>query len=340
MPSALSDKVSENWNYCKEILPQVSRTFALNITHLEGDIYKAVLLGYLLFRIADTFEDNTFQNEADKISDLCLYSSIFKGNKSLAERLELYQPLKFRWEEESPDKNLIENGDKVINYYFEIQDIYRKIIDLHIARTSQGMLKFQKRKLESKLAVFQLKNIDDLKDYCYQVAGIVGEMLTQIFYQRKAISSIKIKLEKHQTAFGLALQLTNIIKDFQKDLKRGWCYIPVSITQKYSISINDMFNLSIARKKEIVDELKPFILNIYNSSLEYIKAIPKNEKEIRMFCIIPFVLAYNTFFHIVRMKGKKLSRGQVAAILNRCDSYAASNQMLEKDYLKIHNKLR
>ena len=81
----------KDWKYCEEILPQVSRTFALNIAQLQGDIYKAVLLGYLFFRIADTFEDNTFQNEAQKIRALHDYSEIFRGNKNLDERLKLYE---------------------------------------------------------------------------------------------------------------------------------------------------------------------------------------------------------------------------------------------------------
>jgi hypothetical protein len=58
-----------------------------------------------------------------------------------------------------------------------------------------------------------------------------------------------------------------------------------------------------------------------------------------MFCLIPFVLAYNTLLHVNQMKGNKLSRDQVTTILARCDSYAGSNDLLEKDYLDIYHKL-
>ncbi len=183
-----------DWKYCEEILPEVSRTFALNIAQLRGDSYKAVLLGYLFFRIADTFEDNTFQNEAQKIRALHDYSEVFRGNKNLDERLRLYESLKFKWQEESPDKNLIENGDRVIRCYFELPDIYREIVDPHIARTSEGMARFQKRKLRGNSKVFQLQNVKDLEEYCYCVAGIVGEMLTQIFCQQEDISDLKSEL--------------------------------------------------------------------------------------------------------------------------------------------------
>ncbi|MAF85313.1 MAG: hypothetical protein CL875_02350 [Dehalococcoidales bacterium] len=328
-----------DWKYCEEILPKVSRTFALNIAQLKGDIYKAVLLGYLLFRIADTFEDNNFQNETQKITALRDYSEIFRGNKNLNERLKLYESLKFRWEEESPDKNLVENGGRVIGCYFDLPDVYREIVAPHIARTSEGMAKFQKRKLESNSKVFQLQNVKDLEEYCYYVAGIVGEMLTQIFCQQEDISALKSELEKYQTQFGLALQVINIVKDYQKDIERGWYYIPASITEKYGITLDKVTNLSIFQKKRILSELAPVILDYFNSTLKYIKTIPESERPIRMFCIIPFVLAYNTLLNITQMKGNKLPRDQVTTILVKCDSFARSNNLLEKDYLQIYSKL-
>ena len=328
-----------DWKYCEQILPQVSRTFALNIAQLQGDIYRAVLLGYLFFRIADTFEDNAVQNETEKITALGDYAEIFRGNKSLAERLKQYEPLKFRWAEEAPEKHLVENGDRAIRCFFDLPDVYRQIVDPHIARTSEGMASFQKRKLESKAKVFQLQNIAELEDYCYQVAGIVGEMLTQTFCQQEAISGLKSELEKYQRQFGLGLQVTNIAKDYQKDMKQGWCYIPASITEKCGITLGKATRLSTGQKKRILKELTPVILGYFNSTLKYIKLIPKSERPIRMFCIIPFVLAYNTLLHLDRMRGTKLSRDQVATILAECDSYAESDSLLEKDYLAVYHQL-
>ena len=42
---------------CYRLLPLVSRTFALNIRILPGELRPAVTTAYLLFRIADTIED-------------------------------------------------------------------------------------------------------------------------------------------------------------------------------------------------------------------------------------------------------------------------------------------
>jgi len=328
-----------DWKYCEEILPQVSRTFALNITQLKGDIYRAVLLGYLFFRIADTFEDNVYQSEAAKIAALHDYSEIFSGSKSLDERSTLYEVLKFRWEEKSPDKNLVENGDRVIRCYFELPRVYREIVDPHIARTSEGMARFQESKLKGNSRIFQFQSTEDLEEYCYYVAGIVGEMLTMVFCQHEDVSCRRSELEKYQVDFGLALQFTNIVKDYHKDTQRGWCYIPASITAKYGIELEKMASLSMEQKKGILREMTPIILSYFDSTLKYITAIPENEKPVRMFCIIPFVLAYSTLLHLAQMKGDKLPRAKVATILAKCNSYAMSSNLLQKDYSKVYRRL-
>ena len=328
-----------DWEYCEQILPRVSRTFALNIKQLEGDTYRAVLLGYLLFRVADTFEDNAYQSEAEKIKELRDFAEIFRGEKGLAERLKLYEPLKFKWREQTPEKDLVENGDRVIRCCFELPKIYREIIDRHLIETAEGMARFQERKLKCNSKIFQLQDLKDLEDYCYYVGGNVGVMLTRIFCLRESILSSKSDLEKRQIQFGLALQLTNIIKDYPNDIKRGWCYIPASITGKYEIEPEEIICLSTEQRKGILKELIPRVVEHFNSTLEYISVIPEAEKSVRMFCIIPFVLAYNTLLQIVEMKGDKLSRAQVAALLTECEAYAKSNSLLEGNYSKIRHRL-
>lgn len=314
------------------MLQKVSRTFALNITQLEGDIFKVVLVGYLLFRIADTFEDSLYQTEIEKIKDLKDFSEIFKGNKGLAERLRLYESLKFRWEEDSDAKNLVENGHIVLRSYFDLPKIYREIVDPLIVETSEGMAEFQRLKSESKNKVFQFNDVKELELYCYYVAGVVGIMLTKIFSQIKNISEKKKELEAFQVHFGIALQLINIIKDYQKDVERGWCYIPLTITKKHNIKPEMMDYLSVEQNQGIIENMLPLIIKYLDSSLSYIKLIPLDEKSIRMFCIIPFVLGYNTLHKIARLEGNKISREEVGVIVNKSDIYAQSNTSLEEDY--------
>lgn len=321
-----------DFRYCEEILPKVSRTFALNIVQLEGDTYRAVTIIYLLFRIADTFEDNLFQKENEKIKTLLYFAGIFEENKDLSERLNLYESLKFQWEEESCEKALVENGDKVLNCYFDLPAEYRRIIDPLLVESVQGMAKFQKKKMESSSKIFQLQDIKEVEEYCYYVAGIVGIMLTRIFSLQKGILPIKNELEKYQVQFGLALQLTNILKDWQKDLNRGWCYIPASIINLKDI---DSPKTNIDKQQDVIITLIPWLLSYFDAALKYIETLPINERSIRRFCIIPFVLAYKTLNYLMKMEGDKIPREEVPKILELCRHYANSNKLLRKDYLKV-----
>ena len=332
----MNDRVREkDWEYCRKILPKVSRTFALNIAQLEGDIFKTVLLGYLLLRIADTFEDTVYQDEKEKITDLKDFSAIFKRDKDLPQRLKLYESLKFRWKENSYEKDLIENGHMVLRCYFDVPDTQRRIVDPLLVETSEGMAEFQKRKLDSNSKIFQLTDIKELEDYCYYVGGVVGVMLTRLFCQKKSIEEKRSPLEDFQIHFGIALQLINIIKDYKKDIARGWCYIPLTITEKYHIELNKIETLSMKQRQGIIEGMIPSIVIYLDSTLRYIQLLPLRERSIRLFCIIPFILGYTTLVKIVKMEGNKVSREEVASIIQKSNTYAQSNSSLEEDYLRI-----
>jgi farnesyl-diphosphate farnesyltransferase len=331
----MRDQIREmDWEYCRKVLPKVSRTFTLNIAQLEGYIFKTVLVGYLLFRIADTFEDTIYQDEKEKIANLKDFSAVFRGNKDLSKRLKLYESLKFRWKENSYAKALIENGHIVLRCYFDMPDTCRQIIDPLIVETSEGMARFQKQKLQSKTMVFQLTDIKELEDYCYYVAGIVGVMLTKLFCQKKDTEEKRYELEKFQIPFGIALQLINIIKDFRKDIARGWCYIPLTITEKYQIELDKIETLSIKQKQGIIKDMIPLIVTYLDSTLKYIKLLPLSERSVRLFCIIPFIIGHKTLRKIVQMEGNKISRQEVAFIIHKSTIYAQSNSSLEEDYLR------
>ncbi|MBC5824308.1 MAG: squalene/phytoene synthase family protein, partial [Candidatus Eremiobacteraeota bacterium] len=57
-PRASRREQSEALDFARDIISRVSRTFAIGINVLPGDLGKAVLVGYLLCRIADTIEDD------------------------------------------------------------------------------------------------------------------------------------------------------------------------------------------------------------------------------------------------------------------------------------------
>jgi farnesyl-diphosphate farnesyltransferase len=99
------------------------------------------------------------------------------------------------------------------------------IIARHSVRTTRGMASFVARESEGRLG---LRDVADLRAYCYAVAGIVGEMLTELFLLgRQQLTAVAAELRADASAFGEGLQLVNILKDSDADLREGRRYLPV-----------------------------------------------------------------------------------------------------------------
>ncbi len=74
----------------------------------------------------------------------------------------------------------------------------------------------------------------ELSLYCYRVASVVGLLSAEIFgYQ-----------DRHTQAYardlGMAMQLTNILRDVREDAQRGRIYIPLDELQRHQLSISDL----------------------------------------------------------------------------------------------------
>ena len=73
-----------------------------------------------------------------------------------------------------------------------------------------------------------------LAHYCHLVAGVVGEVAATIFGR----SSEATVLYAHK--LGLAMQLTNIIRDVGDDARRGRIYLPVSELQRFEVKASEV----------------------------------------------------------------------------------------------------
>jgi phytoene synthase len=73
-----------------------------------------------------------------------------------------------------------------------------------------------------------------LQRYCHLVAGVVGEVAASIFGKTQEATTAYA----HQ--LGLALQLTNIIRDVGDDARRGRIYLPVSELQTFEVKAHEL----------------------------------------------------------------------------------------------------
>ncbi len=119
----------------------------------------------------------------------------------------------------SPADNpvLIAWNDTVLSY-----DISQELVDELLAGIAMD------------LTVTRYDSFDDLWLYCYRVASVVGLISMQIIGYVDEAVDYAVKL-------GVALQLTNILRDIGEDANRGRVYIPQQDLQRYGLSDDDIF---------------------------------------------------------------------------------------------------
>ena len=91
------------------------------------------------------------------------------------------------------------------------------------------------RGMEIDLAKTRYQTFDELYEYCYLVASTVGLMCRQIFgYRNESTREYAINL-------GIALQLTNILRDVRDDARRGRIYLPQEDLRRFGYTEEDLF---------------------------------------------------------------------------------------------------
>jgi farnesyl-diphosphate farnesyltransferase len=216
-----------------DLLLKTSRTFALAIPMLPEPTRKAVGVAYLLFRIADTFEDSTTWPREKRLDALEAFVDLLEGEPAMREREA--QRLVTQWMAVPPVDHagyleLLGETPGLMKALHSLEPKVAARVVHHAVRTTEGMASVIARADER--GNLRLGSVRELKDYCYLVAGIVGELLTDVFLlDTPSLAQERAALEKTMIDFGEGLQLINILKDANDDAKDGRVYLPTNVTR-------------------------------------------------------------------------------------------------------------
>jgi farnesyl-diphosphate farnesyltransferase len=281
-----------------DLLLKTSRTFALSIPLLPEPTRGEVGLAYLLFRIADTLEDATCWTPRRQADELDRFAGLLEDPSSSTAR-----ELADAWVAEPPLEHdgyieLLSETPAVLEALCGMREGAREPITRNTVRTTRQMASFVQRKDGANH--LQLRDVADLQAYCYAVAGIVGEMLTELFLLgREPLEPIAPLLRRHAATFGEGLQLVNILKDSDSDLEEGRSFLPRRVDRA------EVFALARA-DLEAAGE--------YVSALQQARA-PRGLVE---FTALPVLLAWATLDRVEkRGAGTKISRLEVLRIVQR-----------------------
>ncbi len=285
---------------CKldQLLQATSRTFGLAIPMLPQPTRDDVTVAYLLFRIADTLEDADCLPRPRRIDALRDFRHLLDA-PSTAHAIAFAD----RWgaarlSDNIADLWLVRETPFVIRHLCARRASVQACIRSHAIRTSMGMEAFLHA------GSTEISSIRELQQYCYYVAGIVGEMLTELFADAVPAFSMTRESRTCAHAFGEALQLVNILKDADEDARHGRQFLPQGACPDELLTLARE-DLDLARR--------------YIDLLRAAKADPGHIQ----FAKLPVALAEATLdCLLVDGPGTKVSREQVARIVGEITSVA------------------
>ena len=284
----------------EDLLEKTSRTFALSIPPLPEPTRREVTVAYLLFRIADTLEDATRWPRPRKLAELAAFDALLAAPDSgrTAE-------CSASWVQDPPLDHdgyieLLGEMPTILEAWREFSPAARELVGTHTRRTIAGMAGFVERERDGLL---QLSDIDDLRRYCYAVAGIVGEMLTELFLlDRPKLAPVAGELRRDAAHFGEALQLVNILKDVAGDADEGRRFLPPDVDP------GEVFQLA-RQDLEVAGRY---------SAVLHEQGAPRGIVE---FTLMPVLLAWATLDRVVESgPGAKLTRPEVREILSTMET--------------------
>jgi farnesyl-diphosphate farnesyltransferase len=313
------------------MLDGVSRTFALTIPQLPPALCRVVSTAYLLCRIIDTIEDepvlsgaqkNYFSRQFSKVLNGASNAESFSGQ--LCGLLSAHTPL--------PEHELIRHLPRVIRIARSFSKPQREALQRCIRTMGMGMGQFQLR--GDKIG---LQDLEELDQYCYYVAGVVGQMLTTLFcLYSPEIAKNHDALMASAVSFGQGLQMTNILKDVWEDFQRGDCWLPRSIFADEGFDLSDLRTArNRAEFERGVQRLVGIAHQHLKAALAYTLLIPKQENGIRNFCLWAIGLAVLTLRKINKHldytaeKQVKISRLSVKATILATQLTGQSDALLK-----------
>lgn len=323
----------------KDLLERVSRTFALTIPVLPPALARVVGNAYLLCRIADTIEDAAAL-DLDALHTHCeRFIAVVEGRGDAAEfARELLPHLATHASED--ERWLIECTPRVLAITAAFDDYERQALTECVRVMGRGMVRFQQRK-----SVAGLTDLAEHAEYCYVVAGCVGEMLTRLFvHYLPALEPQRDELMAQAVSFGQCLQMTNILKDFWEDRENGACWLPRDVFLGEGLDLADA-TPGDPRFSRGYRRLIGLAHAHADAALSYTLTLPARESGLRNFCLWALYMAVvghrKLLEHPDFASGAevKISRRTVRRIVLWCRLAARSDTALRASFAWLTRKL-
>jgi len=309
---------SKGWNdkptsmqgidFYQQHLDRVSRSFAFCIQKLNDPFRRHVSLAYLLCRVLDTIEDSAWTTTATQLQQYAAFEQFLKALPTP----ESVQAWAKNFPASIPDSERALANDALLLF----QDLHGLPSTVQAAmrdtvlRMGDGMKHYSETQAHSapNRAALKLANLKEVNQYCYFVAGIVGELLSRLFIAYRDDFQAPPDFMKNAFHFGLFLQKVNLLKDQRGDEKEGRFLVP--------------------NREHVLESLRKNAMG----SLHYLTSLPTDEAGYRTFC------AWSLFLGLASMptiqenyeaqNGVKISRETTMALLAEIEKMVQDNEAI------------
>lgn len=255
------------------VLKETSRTFYIPIKLLKPTLRKTVGAAYLCMRAIDEIEDHETMDATIKADLLRKISEMLKQPFDGDQYNQLLTP----YASDLPEVTL-RMSDWLDFCPDEIVDKVKESTSI----MANGMAKWVEKD-------FQVHTKEDLDEYTYYVAGLVGVMLSDIWEWYDGTKADR----ELAVGYGRGLQAVNMLRNQDEDMERGVQFIPDGWNRDHMFAYAEE-NLKKAK--------------------QYIQMI--DTKNILLFCKIPYALAEKTLA-AMRSGKEKMSRLEVESTVDQ-----------------------
>lgn len=289
-------------------LAGVSRTYALVVPMLPRELVDPVGLAYLLMRIVDTIEDSPELTADQRHAQFEHLHAALAGDEQAAQALAL--PIG----DLEAERALQQVAPEVIHRVLHQDALYSEVTCQCARNMADGVELLLQRSAGRNQPYPAVHDLVELREYCYYVAGTVGEMLCAMMayylgqpeFGRWGVLAVEL---------GTGLQLVNILKDARRDAGQGRRYLPPADTPAARAEV---FNVTLAEARRCLTR-----------GVEYVLALPADEPALRQFCGLPIVWGALTLRNAERdPAAAKITRDKVGASIEQFGELAADDVRL------------
>jgi hypothetical protein len=313
-------------------LNRVSRSFAFCIEKLGPPLRSPIGLSYLLCRLLDTVEDAPWSSPDSQARSFKIFETFieFQPTEEMVANWQTMFP------EGVPDgeKLLIKDALVLFTDFHGLEPKLRVAIYEPILSMCRGMRYFSEKSLQDSeqansrdtlRSSLRLDTLSEVNQYCFFVAGVVGEILVRLVAAHDSFADQHINQGHLLDAFhfGLFLQKVNLLKDQRGDESEGRFLVP--------------------SREALVSSLHSHA----DASIRYILDLPKTLLSYRLFC------SWSLFLGLASLDGieksfytgekVKLPRVKALQIFYRLQKISGDNEKLHSyfgDFFKNSPVLR